>query len=69
MTLTQPRTLRERPPYVKRRKRLLRKAGYSYTAFAKAADVTASMAWKWMNGDRVSSGCSEAFARLTGVRA
>ena len=65
-TLTQPiRTIRERPRLVKIRKRRLAQSGHTYDDLAALAHVTYSMAWKWMNGERVSATCQRAFGTLT----
>lgn len=69
MTLTPSLTLKKRPRKVNARKRALRAAGSTYADLAQAAGVTESMAWKWMNGERVSEPCTAAFARLTGGQA
>lgn len=59
-------TLTQRKEKVKRRKEALRRAGRTYTDLARVADVTYSMAWKWMNDVRKSSDCERAFSVLTG---
>ena len=59
-------TLTQRPARVKRRKAALRRSGHSYTDLARVADVSHSMSWKYMNGERDSAKCDRAFAVLTG---
>lgn len=59
------RTLKTRTRKVKNRKATLRRAGRTYGDLARVAAVTYSMAWKWMNGERVSNACERAFALLT----
>jgi hypothetical protein len=59
------RRLKNRPRKVKNRKTALRRSGHSYTDLARLAAVTHSMAWKWMNGERVSAACERAFTVLT----
>jgi hypothetical protein len=51
---------------IRQRKAALRASGHSYTDLMRLAAVTHSMAWKWMNGERVSQRCARAFAILTG---
>jgi hypothetical protein len=69
MTLTlspRKRIMRERTKKVKARKAALRRAGRTYYDLAALARVTHSMVWKWMNGERVSASCEQAFRVLTG---
>lgn len=47
------------------RKSRLAAAGHVYADLARVANVTYSMAYKWMNGERVSSACQRAFDILT----
>ena len=66
-TLAHPaKTMRERSLKVKSRKRSLVRSGHTYLDLAALAHVSYSMAWKWMNGERVSEPCARAFQTLTG---
>lgn len=68
LTLAHERRIRKprrRGPVVEGRKKRLRAAGASYTTLARLAGVTHSMAWKWMNGERTSAACTEAYRQLT----
>ena len=65
MTLTLAhKTVKSRPRKVKNRKAALRRAGHTYGDLARLADVTYSMAWKWMNDERVSGDCERAYETL-----
>lgn len=69
MTLTlTPGRMKDRPRKVKTRKATLRRAGHTYEELARLAGVTYSMAWKWMNAERVSAQCERAFLTLTAGR-
>jgi len=57
--------MRQRPRKVKTRKARLALSGHTYGQLAALADVTYSMAWKWMNGERQSAPCARAFHTLT----
>ena len=48
------------------RKRILTANGHVYTDLARVADVSYSMADKWMNARRTSKDCQGAFELLTG---
>lgn len=57
--------MRERTKKVKARKAALRRANRTYYDLAALARVSHSMVWKWMNGERVSDPCEQAFRTLT----
>jgi len=57
--------MRQRPRKVKSRKRALLRSGHTYSDLARLAGVSYSMAWKYMNGERISSPCERAFNTLT----
>ena len=67
MTLTLPhtRSRRKRRGPWSRGARSVSASGASYTLLAHRAGVSHSMAWKWMNGERVSQACAAAYAALT----
>jgi transcriptional regulator with XRE-family HTH domain len=50
------------------RKAVLKASGHSYADLARLADVSFSMVFKWMNGDRQSDKIAEAFRRVTKER-
>ena len=60
---TPPTEIKETP--VSERKAKLTSSGHVYKDLARLADVSYSMVWKWMNGERVSAPCQRAFEILT----
>lgn len=59
----------ERERKARHRKRKLSAANHVYADLARLADVSYSMAYKWMNGERESAKIQRAFAVLTNGQA
>jgi len=68
---TRTRTMEqaERERKARHRKRKLAASNHVYSDLARLADVSYSMAYKWMNGERESKDCQRAFDVLTNGQA
>lgn len=54
---------------VKERKAALKAAGVRYDDIARLANVSWTMVWMWIHGQRTSANVEAAYLRLTGQRA